>query len=596
MVQERPVRVERRLAAILAADVAGYSRLMHRDEEATHAKLTAVLTEAVHPTITEHGGRIVKNTGDGFLAEFPSAVQAVRAAAQFQTRVRELTAGDAEAGRIAFRIGINVGDVIVEPNDIFGDGVNIAARLESIAKPGGICIAAAAYDQVRGKVDLQFADLGEQNLKNIDLPVRAYDVIKNGCNTAKKVERIGTDVQSPPRLSIVVLPFANLSGNPEHDYFVNSVTESLTTDLSRCTTLFVIARNRALPYRAKEIDIRQVGLELNVRYVLEGSMQRYGDRLRVNVQLIEAESGKHLWAERFEKPMGDLFDLQDEIVSRLVHTLYVQVVSAAARRAERMLSPDAKELTFLGTVYLYKGWTPEYIAQARDFFERALTLNSQLVGALFGLANVDIMQGASLLTDEPTACLSAAEPNAIKALSLAPGDANVHLTLGAIYIFTNRAIRGVAECEHALTIDRNLANAHGFIGLAKVLLGRAVETENQIREAFRLSPCDMNTNLWMYFLGLAKIHLGEDADAVSWLRRSIETNRNMPLAHFALAAALGLLGAQGEARGSAQTGLAMNPGFTIRRMCALKPSDNPTFLIGEGRICEGMRLAGVPEG
>jgi tetratricopeptide (TPR) repeat protein len=350
-----------------------------------------------------------------------------------------------------------------------------------------------------------------------------------------------------------------------------------------------------LPYRAKEIDIRQVGLELNVRYVLEGSMQRYGDRLRVNVQLIEAESGKHLWAERFEKPMGDLFDLQDEIVSRLVHTLYVQVVSAAARRAERMLSPDAKELTFLGTVYLYKGWTPEYIAQARDFFERALTLNSQLVGALFGLANVDIMQGASLLTDEPTACLSAAEPNAIKALSLAPGDANVHLTLGAIYIFTNRAIRGIAECEHALTIDRNLANAHGFIGLAKVLLGRAVETENQIREAFRLSPCDMNTNLWMYFLGLAKIHLGEDADAVSWLRRSIETNRNMPLAHFALAAALGLLGAQGEARASAQTGLAMNPGFTIRRMCALKPSDNPTFLIGEGRICEGMRLAGVPE-
>lgn len=170
------------------------------------------------------------------------------------------------------------------------------------------------------------------------------------------------------------------------------------------------------------------------------------------------------------------------------------------------------------------------------------------------------------------------------------------MTLGAVYIFTNRAIRGVAECEHALTLDRNLANAHGFIGLAKVLLGRAVETEDQIREAFRLSPCDMNTNLWMYFLGLAKIHLGEDADAVSWLRRSIETNRNMPLAHFALAAALGLLGAEPEARASAQTGLAMNPGFTIRRMCALKPSDNPTFLIGEGRICEGMRLAGVPEG
>jgi len=401
---------------------------------------------------------------------------------------------------------------------------------------------------------------------------------------------------SPPRLSIVVLPFANLSGDLEHDYFVDGVTESLTTDLSRCTNLFVIARNRALSYAAREIDVRQVGRELNVRYVLEGSMQRNGNRLRVNVQLIDAETGKHLWAERFEKPMTDLFDLQDEIVSRLAHTLHVQVVLAAARRAERLSHPDAKDLTFLGTVYLYKGWTTEYVAQARNFFERALTLNNRSVGALFGLANVDIIEGVSLLTDEATACLSAAEPNAIKALSLAPDDANVHLTLGAVYIFTNRAIQGIAECEHALTLNRNLANAHSFIGLAKVLMGHAVETEGQIREAFSLSPRDMNTNLWMYFLGVANIHLGADAEAISWLRRSIETNRNLPPAHFALAAASGLLGARDEARAAAQAGLAMNPGFTIRRMCASKSSDNPTYLIGQERICEGMRLAGVPEG
>ena len=317
MVQERPVRVERRLSAILAADVAGYSRLMHNDEEATHARLTALLTDAVKPAIAEHGGRIVKNTGDGFLAEFPSAVEAVRAAMQFQTRIHELTVGDAEDRRIAFRVGINIGDVIVEPHDIFGDGVNIAARLESIAEPGGICISSSAYDQVRGKVGVEFADLGEQNLKNIARPVRAYAVVRDGPSPATHAERARPDALSPPRLSIVVLPFANLSGDPEQDYFVDGVTESLTTDLSRISGSFVIARNSAFSYKGKAIDVRQVGRELNIRYVLEGSVQRSGNRLRVNVQLIDAESGQHLWAERFEKPVADLFDMQDEIVSRL---------------------------------------------------------------------------------------------------------------------------------------------------------------------------------------------------------------------------------------------------------------------------------------
>src|SRR5215467_7286359 len=228
MVQERPLRVERRLSAILAADVAGYSRLMHCDEEATHTKLTALLADGVTPAIAEHGGRIVKNTGDGFLAEFPSAVEAVRAAIQFQTRIKELTIGEVEDRRIAFRVGVNIGDVIVEPQDIFGDGVNIAARLEGIAEPGGICISSSAYDQVRGKVGGEFADLGEQNLKNIALPVRAYAVVRDGLSPAAPAERAKPDPLSPPRLSIVVLPFANLSGDPEQEYFVDGVTESLT--------------------------------------------------------------------------------------------------------------------------------------------------------------------------------------------------------------------------------------------------------------------------------------------------------------------------------------------------------------------------------
>src|ERR1700751_2191418 len=288
LVQERQIRVERRLSAILAADVAGYSRLMHNDEEATHAKLTALLTDAVAPAVAEHSGRIVKNTGDGFLAEFPSAVEAVRAAVQFQTQINDLTSSDGQDRRIALRVGINIGDVIVEPHDIFGDDVNIAARLESIAEPGGICISSAAYDYVRGKVGVKFADLGEQNLKNIAQPVRAYAVVPDGPSSATQAERAMLGPLSPPRLSIVVLPFANLSGDPEQEYFVDGVTESLTTDLSRISGSFVIARNSAFSYKGKAIDARQVGRELNVRYVLEGSVQRSGNRLRVNVQLVDA--------------------------------------------------------------------------------------------------------------------------------------------------------------------------------------------------------------------------------------------------------------------------------------------------------------------
>ena len=297
MVQERPVRVERRLAAILAADVAGYSRLMHSDEEATHAKLTALLADAVQPAITEHGGRIVKNTGDGFLAEFPSAVEAVRAALQFQTRIKELTIGELEDRRIAFRVGVYIGDVFVVAHDIFGDGVNIAARLERIAEAGGVCISSSAYDQVRGKVGVEFANLGEQNLKNIALPVQAYAVIQDrlGVGTSAVI----TPSPLAPRLSMVVLPFANIGGDPEQDYFVDGVTESLTTDLSRISGAFVIGRHTAFTYKGKAVDLRRIGRELNVRYVLEGSVQRGGNRLRVNVQLIDAETGSHLWAERF---------------------------------------------------------------------------------------------------------------------------------------------------------------------------------------------------------------------------------------------------------------------------------------------------------
>jgi TolB-like protein/class 3 adenylate cyclase/Flp pilus assembly protein TadD len=596
MKQKQPARVGRRLAAIVAADVAGYSRLMHNDEEATHAKLTTLLTDAVAPAIAKHGGRIVKNTGDGFLAEFPSAVQAVRAAVQFQTRIKELTIGDAEDRRIALRVGVNIGDVIVEPHDIFGDGVNIAARLEGIAEPGGICISSSTYDQIRGKVGIEFADLGEQNLKNIDRPVRAYALVRDEPSVATKGGSTTPSPPSAPRLSIVVLPFANIGGDPEQDYFVDGVTESLTTDLSRISGAFVIARNTAFTFKGEAVDVKKLGRELNIRYVLEGSVQRGSNRLRVNVQLIDVETGNHLWAERFDKPVADLFDMQDEIVSRLASTLNTQLIEAEARHAERSLHPDAMDLVFQGRAWFNKGMTPEHIAQARGFYERALALEPGNVEALVGTAQANFAIGSNFLTDARIEHLTAAEVAVTKALSLAPNHPRAHFVLGLVQTFTNRAAQGIAKYERALALDRNLANAHANIGFGKLCLGRAGETEAHIERALHLSPRDNAVNIWTLYVGIAKFWQGADAEAIVWLRRSLEANRNHPTAHFYLAAVLAHVGELDEARATAQAGLALNPSFSIRRFRTNTPSNHPVYLAGRERVYEGLRMAGVPEG
>lgn len=594
MVQERPVRVERRLSAILAADVAGYSRLMHNDEETTHAKLTALLTDAVDPAIAEHGGRIVKNTGDGFLAEFPSAVEAVRAAMHFQARVHELTIGDVEDRRIAFRVGINIGDVIAEPHDIFGDDVNIAARLESIAEPGGICISSSAYDHVRGKVGAEFADMGEQNLKNIVRPVRTYAMVRKKPSPATQTQHVRSS--AIPHLSIVVLPFANLSGDPGQDYFVDGITESLTTDLSRIGGSFVIGRHTAFTYKGKAVDLKEVGRELNVHYVLEGSVQRGGGRLRVNVQLVDAETGAHLWADRFDKPVADLFDMQDEIVSRLANTLNTELIEAEARRAKRSPNLDSMDLYFQGKSLLNRGWAPEYLEQARGNFERALALDSKNVEAMIWIAIVDLIVVLNYMKDDRRAHLAAAEVTFLKAVSVAPNHALAHLALGAVLNATNRAVQGIAECERALALDRNLADAHARIGVAKILIGRGADTENHINEAFRLSPRDIFAFDWLMMVGFAKLQLKAYSEAVDWFHRSIEANRNHPIAHFGLAAALALVGSLDEAGGAAKTGLSLNPSFTIRRFRDGAQSDHPDFLAKRECIYQGLRTAGVPEG
>jgi TolB-like protein len=400
---------------------------------------------------------------------------------------------------------------------------------------------------------------------------------------------------SAARLSMVVLPFVNLSDDPGQDYFVDGVTDSLTTDLSRITGSFVIGRHTAFTYKGKAVDLKQVGRELNVRYVLEGSVQRSGDRLRVNVQLVDTEIGAHLWADRFDKPVTDLFDMQDEIVSRLANTLEAQLTQYEARRSEQSPHLTSMDLYFQGAASLNKGRTPQYMARARAFLERALVLDPRNAAAMVAMAVVDVTIGSGLYSPDRAARLARAEAFVVKALSYAPNFAVAHLVLGDVLILTNRATRGIAECERALALDRNLAGAHAAIGAAKFVMGRAAETEAHMNEAFRLSPRDVNAYRWLLFAGAAKWQLSEDDDAVNRWRRSLEANRNYPITHFLLAAALALLGCMDQAKEAAKAGLTLDPNFTIRRFRNGVLSDNPTYLAMRERIYRGLLLAGVPQ-
>jgi adenylate cyclase len=373
----------RKIAAILVADVVGYSRLAGADEEGTLARLRALRSDLIDPTIAVHKGRVVKRTGDGLLVEFRSVVDAVRCAIEVQSGMVERNAGAPPERRIELRIGIHLGDVVEESDgDLMGDGVNIAARLEGIAKPGAISLSEDAYRQVKGRLDLVVHDLGPTQLKNIAEPIRVYSLEIGGAAATKPGPAAAPEKSAPPRLSMVVLPFSNIGGDSSHDHFVDGVTESLTTDLSRIRSAVVIARNTAFSYKGKPLDVKTIGRELNVRYVLEGSIQRGGNRMRVNVQLIDAETGSHLWAERFDKPLADLFDMQDEIVARLANALNAQLIAAEARRAEQGPTPDSMDSYFQGLAWLNKGQTPDNAAQARSFFERALTADPDNVDAL----------------------------------------------------------------------------------------------------------------------------------------------------------------------------------------------------------------------
>jgi TolB-like protein/class 3 adenylate cyclase len=586
----------RRLAAIMAVDVVGYSRLMGEDEAGT-ALSVREHRDAARPIVAGLGGRIVKTMGDGLLLEFPSVVAAVECAIAIQKLMAERNADAPEAKRIVYRIGVSLGDVLVEGDDILGDGVNIAARLEGICEPGQVLISSTAYDHVRGKIEAEFVDLGEKDLKNIARPVRIYAVRINSAGPAPAPSASEPTPQGPPRLSIVVLPFANLGGDASQDYFVDGVTESLTTDLSRIRGSFVIGRNTAFTYKGKAVDLKQIGRELNVRYVLEGSVQRSGSRMRVNVQLIDAETGSHLWAERFDKPLADLFDMQDEIVARLAGALNTQLVEVEASRAEKAPNPDSMDLYFQGEACYNRGMSPDNVAKARDFFDRAMVADPHNVDARVASGRADISAAMQFAVSDPSATLAAAEGKLTSALSLVPDHPRAHVVLGMIYTLTKRASEGVAECEHALALDRNLANAHAWIGAGRTQLLRPEEAEAHVLEALRLSPRDTLAYIWTYMAGLAKSILGLHDQALVWLRRSVEANRNNPYVHFVLGASLERLGRHDEARSAVKFGLALYPSFTISRYRAFLAvtSDDPKYLSQFEPICEAMRMAGVPE-
>ena len=583
----------RKLAAILAADVVGYSRMMGEDEAGT-ASLVAERREAVLPIIAAHGGRLFKTMGDGMLVEFASVVAAVECALAMQKKMAVGNEGAAEAKRVLYRIGVHLGDVLVEGLDILGEGVNIASRLESVAEPGGVCISASAFDHVRGRIEAEFLDLGEKTLKNIARPVRVYAAGAEAAPSARRLDSAPAEA-GPPRLSIIVLPFANIGGDSEQEYFVDGVTESLTTDLSRIRGSFVIARNTAFTYAGKANDITRIGRELHVRYALEGSVQRSGNRMRVNAQLIDAQTGSHLWAERFERPVTDLFEMQDEIVARIANTLNAQLIAVEARRAERAPAPDSIDLYFQGEAWVNKGVTLESMSQARSFFERALALDPANVDALAGLSQVEANLAISVSATDKPARFAAAEAAAAEALSLAPDHALAHLCMGMVLGFTNRAAQGIAEYERALALDRNMAGAHALIGQNKLFIGRAEETEAHVLEALRLSPRDPWAYIWLLTAGFAACLLGRDEEAASWFRRSIEANRNFALCRFIHATVLAHAGRTDEARSELAAGLALDPGFTIANFRFAVSSDNALYLAQRARIIDDMRLAGVPE-
>jgi TolB-like protein/class 3 adenylate cyclase len=580
-------RVERRLAAILAADVAGYSRLMGVDEEGTLAALKAYRREVIDPKIAEHRGRIVKTTGDGALIEFASAVDAVRCAIEIQRAMAERNVAIPEDHRIEFRIGINVGDVIIDDGDIYGDGVNIAARVETLANPGGICLSDNAYQQIKGKLALDVNDMGEQPLKNIAQPVRVYGVRLDG-SPARPVLTL------PDKPSIAVLAFTNMSGDPEQEYFADGIAEDIITALSRCNALFVIARNSSFTFKGKTIHVRQVGRELGVRYVLEGSVRRSGFRLRVTGQLIEAESGNHIWADHFDGDMSDVFDFQDRITESVVAAIEPNLQLAEIERLKRKPATnlDAYDLLLRAQQLEYK-FTEESIADAIRFLEQALVIDPDYAQAM-ALAACCYAERRQQGWAKDLA-LEAAEGMrlAMRAVELGKDDANV-LWMAA-YAARQLAMDGQLAKELAyrsLLLNPNSAIALAITGWIEAILANPAKALEHLHRANRLSPRDPKGWFITTGLGMSHFFAGQFDEAAAWCKKALAQNPRFALAFRILAASLAKLGQRDRAKEAVRELLKIEPQLTISSLRARTLAMEESVWI---MFSDGLRLAGLPE-
>jgi adenylate cyclase len=637
----------RKIAAILVADIVGYSRLAGTDEDRTLSRLRGLRSDLIDPAIDAHHGRIVKRTGDGSLIEFRSVVDAVGCAIEVQNGMAERNAGLPSERRIEFRVGVHLGDVVEESDgDLMGDGVNIAARLEGLAEPGAICLSEDAYRHVKGRLTLEVTDLGPTQLKNIVEPIRVYSLQVGKPAQAKQAMEakppeptkrwmlgplsariaaalmvaliavggyawhaghaprllgasVGEDkLATAPRLSIVVLPFENLSGDKEQDYFADGLTDDLTTDLSHLSNSFVIARNTAFTYKGKAIDVKEIGRDLGVRYVLEGSVRRVGESITLNAQLISTETGAHVWADRFDGERSKLGQLQVEFVARLANSLGVALVKAEALRAmrERPNNPDAVDLWMRGSAELEHQSKVSQDA-AIGLFERALELDPQFVPAMVGLAFSLAVRVTNLRSNDPKGDVARAEDWAERAVVAEPDNSVAHLAKAYVLGFGKRQwALAIAEADAAIAADPNNAEAHAQRGFWKMFLGQSEDGFSGLETAFRLSPRDPDVPIWQYNMCGLHAHLAQWEQAIEWCEKAHAGAPEFwyPLAE--LAAADAWVGHDKEAKEAAAQLQKVYPGFTVQTWAGRHRSDDPTYNVRDARIVEGLRKAGLPEG
>ncbi|MCH7635221.1 MAG: adenylate/guanylate cyclase domain-containing protein [Proteobacteria bacterium] len=584
-------RVQRRLAAILVADVVGYSRMMEADEAGTLARLKTVRSELFDPKTEQFGGRIFKDTGDGALAEFGSAVDAVQCAVEIQRRLARRNSKEPENRRIILRIGINLGDVIVEGEDIYGDGVNVAARLEGLAEPGMVYVSGSVFDQVVGKLDAAFDDLGEQKVKNISKPVRVY---RARGETGE--EAIYSDVSAvaslPDKPSIAVLPFNNLSGDPDQEYFADGMTEDIITGLSRFRSLFVIARNSTFAYKGKSPDVREVARDLGVRYVLEGSVRRGGERIRITGQLIDAETGNHLWAERYDRVLEDIFAVQDEVTEAIVAAIAPEIGDVERERSQRKDSSnlDAWNLYQRALVPYYLS-TEEGLRSAIEQFDRVNEVDPTFAPAFAMAAEARWRYVLHFVPDDRDEYLNPARDKARKAIALDPRDPACLRNDARMHSMFGRHDVAISKIEEAIALNPNDASSHHFLGIFLCSAGRSEEAIPHIDHAMRLSPRDIFLTGMMTNRAFMLFDLERYEEALDWVRRASLSPNPRSMTFALLTAVLTKLGREQEARAALDDLLAHAPGMSCVKYRE-NPFGGPEVM---ERFVDALREAGLPE-